>query len=164
MLLCGMFQCCLCSSRLTNLRAKVAVKIALVKHQSSNCDIASCSPWPRARTFKGRCSCGATRVLAAPTRQPPGRGGWTLRIGPEIRPNLMERQRRKLRFFVVLHSGKVIRMSEKSDQPAFVSVVAVGAEDYSEEGSSILISLRRKYSTAERKYSVPVGCFRDLIV
>ena len=32
------------------------------------------------------------------------------------------------------------------------------------DGDNIVISLRTKYSTAERKYSVPVQCFQDLIV
>ena len=76
----------------------------------------------------------------------------------------MERHQGKLRFCGVLVSGKVIRMSEKLDQPAVVTVVALRAEDYSADGSKILISLRTKYSTAERKYSVPIECFRDLIV
>jgi hypothetical protein len=45
-----------------------------------------------------------------------------------------------------------------------VSVVALRAESHSAEGDNIVISLRTKYSSAERKYSVPVECFRDLIV
>ena len=84
--------------------------------------------------------------------------------GLEIALNLMERNQKKLRFTAALASGKVIRMSEKLDQPAVVTVVALRAEDYSADGSNIIISLRTKYSTAERKYSVPVDCFRDLIV
>jgi hypothetical protein len=55
-------------------------------------------------------------------------------------------------------------MSEKLDQPGVVTVVALRAEDYSSDGRNILISLRTKYSTAERKYSIPVECFRDLVV
>lgn len=55
-------------------------------------------------------------------------------------------------------------MSEKVEQPSVVSVIALRAESYSANGDSILISLLTKYSGAERKYSIPVDCFRDLIV
>jgi hypothetical protein len=44
-----------------------------------------------------------------------------------------------------------------------VSVVALRAESYSPDGS-VVISLRAKFSTAERMYSVPLECFHDLIV
>jgi len=40
----------------------------------------------------------------------------------------------------------------------------VRAESYSVDGDNIVISLRTKYSANERKYSVPVECFRDLII
>jgi len=55
-------------------------------------------------------------------------------------------------------------MSEKVEQQVPVSVVALRAESYSADDENIVISLRAKYSTAERKYSVPVDCLRDLIV
>ena len=55
-------------------------------------------------------------------------------------------------------------MNEEEKQQIPVSVVALRAESYSEGGDSIVVSLRTKYSTAERKYSVPVECFHDLIV
>ena len=45
-----------------------------------------------------------------------------------------------------------------------VSVIELRAEGYSADGDNIVISLRTKYSTAERKYSIPLECFRDLIV
>ena len=45
-----------------------------------------------------------------------------------------------------------------------MSVVALRAESYSAADDSIVISLRTKYSTAERIYSVPVECLQDLIV
>lgn len=45
-----------------------------------------------------------------------------------------------------------------------VSVVALRAEAYSPDGNSVIISLRTRFSSAERKYSVPLECFRDLIV
>jgi len=45
-----------------------------------------------------------------------------------------------------------------------VSVVALRAEGFSADGNNIVISLRTKYSTAERRYSIPIECFRDLIV
>jgi hypothetical protein len=43
-------------------------------------------------------------------------------------------------------------------------VVALRAESRSVDGKNIVISLRTKYSTAERKYSVPLECFQDLLV
>lgn len=52
----------------------------------------------------------------------------------------------------------------RHDETLPVSVVAVRAEGYSTDGNSIIISLRTKFSSAERKYSVPLECFRDLIV
>jgi len=55
-------------------------------------------------------------------------------------------------------------MSEKVEQRVSVSVVAVRAESYSAADDSIVISLRTKYSTAERTYSVPVECLQDLII
>jgi hypothetical protein len=45
-----------------------------------------------------------------------------------------------------------------------ISVIALRADDYSPDGKNVIISLTTKYSTAERKYSVPVECFRDLIL
>lgn len=45
-----------------------------------------------------------------------------------------------------------------------VSVVALRAEGYATDRTSIIISLRTKFSSAERKYSVPLDCFRDLVV
>jgi hypothetical protein len=45
-----------------------------------------------------------------------------------------------------------------------ISVIALRAENYSPDGKNVIISLTTKYSTAERKYSVPVECFYDLIV
>jgi hypothetical protein len=50
------------------------------------------------------------------------------------------------------------------DESVLVSVVAVRAEAYSRDGNGVVISLRTKYSGAERKYSVPFECFQDLIV
>ena len=45
-----------------------------------------------------------------------------------------------------------------------ISVVALRAERYSAGDGNIVVSLRAKYSSAERKYSIPVECFQDLIV
>jgi hypothetical protein len=47
-------------------------------------------------------------------------------------------------------------------QDETLSVVAFRAEGYSPDG--VVISLRTKFSSAERKYLVPLECFRDLIV
>ena len=55
-------------------------------------------------------------------------------------------------------------MNEEEKQNIPVSIVALRAESYAASGDSIVISLQTKYSTAERKYSVPVECFYDLIV
>ena len=54
--------------------------------------------------------------------------------------------------------------SAMSDKVQPVSVVALRAECYSADRNNIVISLRTKYSTVERKYSVPVECFEDLVV
>ena len=51
---------------------------------------------------------------------------------------------------------------EKRSHP--VSVAALRAESYSADDRNIVISLLTKYSTAERKYSVPVECLQDLII
>jgi hypothetical protein len=56
----------------------------------------------------------------------------------------------------------VVSQDEKQDLP--VSVTELRAESYSEDGDNIVISLRTEYSTNERKYSIPVECFRDLII
>ena len=50
------------------------------------------------------------------------------------------------------------------DEALPVSVVALRAEGYSADGKSVVISLRTKFSSAERKYLVPIECFHDLIV
>jgi len=55
-------------------------------------------------------------------------------------------------------------MSEKVEQRLPVSVAALRAESHSADDGSVVISLRTKYSSAERIYSVPVDCLRDLIV
>jgi hypothetical protein len=52
-----------------------------------------------------------------------------------------------------------------SQEDAFpLSVIALRAERYSPDGNSVVISMRTKFSNAERKYSVPLECFHDLIV
>src|SRR6187455_1953867 len=55
-------------------------------------------------------------------------------------------------------------VNEKVEQRASVSVVGLRAESYSAADNSIVISLRTKYSTAERTYAVPVECLQDLII
>ncbi|HEX3342064.1 MAG TPA: hypothetical protein VHT68_23165 [Pseudolabrys sp.] len=52
----------------------------------------------------------------------------------------------------------------KKDETLPVSVLALRAEGYSLDGNSVVISLRTKFSSAERKYSVPLECLRDLII
>lgn len=53
-------------------------------------------------------------------------------------------------------------MSEERILP--IGVTALRAEEYSGDGKSVIISLRTKYSSIERKYSVPIECFHDLIL
>src|SRR5262249_5297876 len=55
-------------------------------------------------------------------------------------------------------------MNQDVNQSLPVSVVALRAERYSADGDNIIVSLRAKYSTAERKYAIPLECFHDLIV
>ena len=50
------------------------------------------------------------------------------------------------------------------DKTIPISVIALRADDYSPDCKNVIISLTTKYSTAERKYSVPVECFHDLIL
>jgi len=45
-----------------------------------------------------------------------------------------------------------------------ISIIALRADGYSSDGKTVNISLTTRYSAAERKYSVPVECLRDLIV
>lgn len=52
-------------------------------------------------------------------------------------------------------------MSQDKTSP--ISVIALRADDYSADGKAVTISLTTKYSAAERKYSVPVECLRDLV-
>ena len=53
-------------------------------------------------------------------------------------------------------------MSQENTGP--VSVIGLRADGYSSDGRDLIISLTTKYSASERKYSVPVECFHDLIV
>ena len=45
-----------------------------------------------------------------------------------------------------------------------IGVTALRAEQYSSDGKDIILSLTVKFANTERKYSVPVECFYDLIV
>jgi hypothetical protein len=58
----------------------------------------------------------------------------------------------------------VVAVIDEEKQAVPISVVALRAESYSADGQMIVVSLRTKYSTAERKYYIPVECFNDLIV
>ena len=55
-------------------------------------------------------------------------------------------------------------VEQKEERPVPISVVALRAESYSAGDDNIVVSLRAKYSSAERRYSIPVECFEDLIV
>jgi hypothetical protein len=50
------------------------------------------------------------------------------------------------------------------DETLPVSIVALRADAYSPDGKSVIISLKTRFSLAERKYSVPLECFYDLIM
>jgi hypothetical protein len=50
------------------------------------------------------------------------------------------------------------------DKTIPVSVIAFRAEDYSPDGKNVIISLTTKYSIVDRKFSVPLECFHDLIL
>ena len=58
--------------------------------------------------------------------------------------------------------GVAVSQEERKTLP--ISVVALRAEGYSANGAEVVISLRTRYSTAERKYSVPLECFSDLLL
>ena len=45
-----------------------------------------------------------------------------------------------------------------------ISITALRADAFSPDGKNIIISLATKYSNAERRYSVPLECFHDLLV
>jgi hypothetical protein len=45
-----------------------------------------------------------------------------------------------------------------------VNVVALRAESYSRDDKTVVISLKTKYSSVERTYSVPLKCFDDLVM
>jgi hypothetical protein len=53
-------------------------------------------------------------------------------------------------------------LTDKEDQSSAVRVVGLRAEAYSAEGD-VIVSLQTRLSATERKYSIPVECFRDLI-
>ena len=44
-----------------------------------------------------------------------------------------------------------------------VTVVAFRAESYSSDGKNLIISLRTKYSAAERKYNMPSRMFKGFL-
>ncbi|HEY6024587.1 MAG TPA: hypothetical protein VIV34_10480 [Pseudolabrys sp.] len=54
-------------------------------------------------------------------------------------------------------------MSQEEKESIPVSVVALRADAYAPDGN-VVISLRTKFSSAERRYSIPIECFHDLIV
>jgi hypothetical protein len=54
-------------------------------------------------------------------------------------------------------------MSQDGKEGIPVSVVALRADAYSPNGN-LVISLRTKFSSAERRFAVPIECFQDFIV
>lgn len=65
---------------------------------------------------------------------------------------------------VYIAAGGVRALAMKQEDPAPVSIVALRADAYSPDRTSVIISLTTKFSTAERKYAVPLVCLHDLIV
>jgi hypothetical protein len=57
-----------------------------------------------------------------------------------------------------------LRNCPMDKETAPVTVVAFRAESHSPDGKNLIISLRTKYSSAERKYSVPVECLKDFLI
>jgi hypothetical protein len=45
-----------------------------------------------------------------------------------------------------------------------ITVTTLRVQDYSSDGKNIIISLKVKYADTERRYSVPVECFYDVVV
>jgi hypothetical protein len=45
-----------------------------------------------------------------------------------------------------------------------LQIVALRAESYAPQDGAVIISLRAKYSTADRKYLVPLECLHDLVL
>lgn len=58
----------------------------------------------------------------------------------------------------------MVVLNGDKEQNLPVSVTEARAESYSSGDDTVVVSLRTKYSTKERKYSIPVECLRDLIV
>ncbi len=50
------------------------------------------------------------------------------------------------------------------DKSLPIGVTTLRADDYSPDGKNITMSVRTKYSSVERKYSVPIDCFYDFIL
>ena len=66
---------------------------------------------------------------------------------------------------VALAVGAInLRNCPMGKETAPITVVAFRAESYSPDGKNLIISLRTKYSSAERKYIVPLECLKDLLV
>jgi uncharacterized membrane protein len=65
---------------------------------------------------------------------------------------------------IAMNDQERIALSDEEKQAVPISVVALRAESYSANGDIIVVSLRTKYSAAERKYYIPLECFHDLIV
>lgn len=65
---------------------------------------------------------------------------------------------------IMVGNEEMDAVNEHVRKSAAVSVVSLRAESLSADGDNIVISLRTKYSTAERKYSIPRKCLQDLIV
>jgi len=51
-----------------------------------------------------------------------------------------------------------------TDDSSSISVIAFRAERFSQDGKNILVTFRTKFSSAERKYLVPMECLRDFVV
>ena len=51
-----------------------------------------------------------------------------------------------------------------ANEPVPVRIIELRAEQYAADERAVVISLRVKYSSSDRKYLVPLDCLHDLIL
>ena len=107
----------------------------------------------------------ADSIQASPTENLPSRVRQelaSLGTSAHVRRSLVEDGGPPTNLLTFLDQDALSAMDQDEALP--VSVVALRAEAYTTDGNSIVISFRTKFSSAERKYSVPIECFHDLII
>jgi hypothetical protein len=109
---------------------------------------------------------------------PHSRGGCAVYRSPATRTRARSENTAELAAgvarFLMLHFKSVISFraspvlcecsAMNQDKPIPISVTSLRAEDCSPDQNNLIISLTTKYSTVERKYSIPIECFYDLIL